>query len=69
MKSRFLSVSAWPRRILVSIAQLVSPMIQAITHGPVCFRNDEITIRSGSVGMTRKMFVTRLMPSSTMPPQ
>ena len=69
MKSRPCIESACPRRIRVSIAQLVSPMITAITHGPVWFMNDEITIRSGSIGMTRKMLARRLIASSMTPPQ
>ena len=36
--------------------------------GPRVGTKAEITISSGSVGMTRKMFVTRLIVSSIQPP-
>ena len=60
-KSRLRSDSAWPRRIRASIAQVVRPRISTMITGPRVGTKAEITISSGSVGMTRKMFVTRLI--------
>lgn len=68
-KSRLRSDSACPRRMRASTAQVVSPMISTSMVGPRFETNDAITISSGSVGMTRKTFVTRLMTSSTQPPR
>ena len=67
-KSRFRSVSACPRRIRASTAHVVRPRISTMITGPRVGMNAEMTIRSGSVGMTRKMFVIRLITSSIQPP-
>ena len=67
-KSRFRSESACPRRILASTAQVVSPMIRTSIVGPRFGMNAAITTSSGSVGMTRKTFVTRFTTSSIQPP-
>ena len=44
-------------------------MISTSIPGPRFSTNDAITISSGSVGMTRKTLVTRLMTSSIKPPR
>jgi hypothetical protein len=51
-----------------STAQVVSPMINTSISGPRFGMNAAITISSGSVGMTRKTLVTRLITSSIQPP-
>ena len=68
MKSRFFSVSAWPRRMRASNAQSVHAITRVIVSMPRVCRNAVTSTRSGIVGMTKNTLVMRFSRSSAMPP-